>query len=1223
MDRFDLVLQQFGEEYGLNSGPQTKPFGTAVIQKSVDTKVSVNFSEHGFSSEGDRELIECILNFTCLLLEKCGNRSLYSSSSHLNDLLNTTSLTLLEATLRLSLHLAQRYHASRTRLGSMSHNAGLLASHYNINLDKVNKIASPFAKDLSLAPGTASGVKSNDPSHITAQNTFQADPADIVALVKRYDDGNIDWTQYLGVSIRYYQTSENIQAVSAKEPAHAPDIPASPTNIRRSTSSAPTTTSKNLRNSLVTGAAGPSSGSNSTRSQDSSSAHSKMLQIRGDLIDTTPLTELLKIYLPNLPSDVRYDLLTRLRTSHAIGSSAESRKNVVIIRLLAIANLAYIYPEATFQQKIAQVDIEEPRRFQLPYQLAELLQPSDSGQTDTPRQLQTVALYALEALTRQKSKSADVGSALSIGVNHGVLSYVIRKAVKEIWDPEAWTSEEDYEWRNALFALIMSLPNSNPRAGESLISAGLLDSLMEILKVRNTKSERHSQDVLTFLDVYIYNIRNAFQALINASGLDIIADKIAYSVTNAYCSFKNGMGMPKAYMTRMTDFKVSFYSQQNLRWLFKFTNHMLSHGGGNFDRLLRNLIGSPQLLGALRQVIENAQIFGSNIWTGAVNIMVNLIHNEPTSYAIFAEAGLSKLFLDTISMNVEKGARPTTTDMAGKDQQQNTGNRDEKPTYEALKPVDVQEILPSAEVITVIPQLFGAICLIESGMNLFQTSDALQTFFGIFVSREHMKVLNSEQDVAATLGNAFDELVRHHPQLKDAVLDAVQNMVLRVALTCFERACMYGSGTKLWLETDDGRAFVAGGFESLKGEEGPLHRRARFAKETFSQISESRPENEESGMAEQPNSLIAWKDELQSNLKEEPEPIEYVNVTCKFLKGFLGNSSLCGSFIERGTFEYVLDLATLPFWPPNIHGDGNDAGDIMARIIQIMVEQKPHLVLPQIMNRLRSTLSRLDVLTAPSNEKTYLSQFTYNDISVSQAENPPGSLAQGTRVAKALVASTMICTALGISFQEPIFQPRSSSSLFSQVNLADVYVDVIQKLGVLYQACIKEEFELQRSMPLPSKGKMGFLNSLEASGDAANMLNILNATQHLEFAEDIESANKSATTLATNQKSGTNDSENSQTARNLNKKNLRHMLTQATNSIAAFFQGVGRSLLLKRTIDIYQKQNATSVANQLAKTFTDTLCTVKDIGDRGTYSRYACWVVVLSSITGSMTDNCM
>ena len=70
--------------------------------------------------------------------------------------------------------------------------------------------------------------------------------------------------------------------------------------------------------------------------------------------------------------------------------------------------------------------------------------------------------------------------------------------------------------------------------------------------------------------------------------------------------------------------------------------------GTNVERLIRNLIDSPQLLTALRDVIDNATIFGAHTWSGAVNVLTSFINNEPTSYAVIVEAGLSKTLVETI-----------------------------------------------------------------------------------------------------------------------------------------------------------------------------------------------------------------------------------------------------------------------------------------------------------------------------------------------------------------------------------------------------------------------------------------------------------------------------------------------------------------------------------------------------------------------------------------------
>src|SRR5262249_30077209 len=152
-------------------------------------------------------------------------------------------------------------------------------------------------------------------------------------------------------------------------------------------------------------------------------------------------------------------------------------------------------------------------------------------------------------------------------------------------------------------------------------------------------------------DSFVYNLRDAFTALVNAKGLDIIGDLTAYEVQTAFSLDEKREGMPQEYKTQLTDYKIPFYHQQTLRWLFKFMNHMLSHIGVNLDRLLRNFSDSPQLLNGLRIVLGNASVFGSTVWSMAANILSSFIHNEPTSYNVIAEAGLSKGFLEAVTQS--------------------------------------------------------------------------------------------------------------------------------------------------------------------------------------------------------------------------------------------------------------------------------------------------------------------------------------------------------------------------------------------------------------------------------------------------------------------------------------------------------------------------------------------------------------------------------------------
>jgi len=158
LDRFDHILELFNKEYALCEGPQAQPFERRLLEKGDEEEgmpypsagaQAQELDQLGFSEEGDRELVESIVYFTRVLLEHCGNRSLYASSGHINDLLHTTSLTLLKATLKLGLRLAQRYQVARYKNNSSSMQPTLLANHYNFNLDNLHKVALPFPKPPS------------------------------------------------------------------------------------------------------------------------------------------------------------------------------------------------------------------------------------------------------------------------------------------------------------------------------------------------------------------------------------------------------------------------------------------------------------------------------------------------------------------------------------------------------------------------------------------------------------------------------------------------------------------------------------------------------------------------------------------------------------------------------------------------------------------------------------------------------------------------------------------------------------------------------------------------------------------------------------------------------------------------------------------------------------------------------------------------------------------
>ena len=211
----------------------------------------------------------------------------------------------------------------------------------------------------------------------------------------------------------------------------------------------------------------------------------------------------------------------------------------------------------------------------------------------------------------------------------------------------------------------------------------------------------------------------------------------------------------------------------------------MQHNGGGFDRVLRNLIDSPQLLTSLRLVFENARIFGSHVWSNAVNILSSFIHNEPTSYAVIAEAGLSRsLLAAVIGRELQVKEKPPAVEPENADEGESSAEaaaaapvslsdskKEAREYFMARQPGTslAPGIIPAADALACIPSAFGAICLNASGLDLFQSSDALESFFEIFENPVHVKCLKDDPNLVRSLGTAFDELVRHRPALRPSL----------------------------------------------------------------------------------------------------------------------------------------------------------------------------------------------------------------------------------------------------------------------------------------------------------------------------------------------------------------------------------------------------------------------------------------------------------------------
>lgn len=153
---------------------------------------------------------------------------------------------------------------------------------------------------------------------------------------------------------------------------------------------------------------------------------------------------------------------------------------------------------------------------------------------------------------------------------------------------------------------------------------------------------------------------------------------------------------------------------------------------------LRNLIDTS-LLSSVKTVMSHRVIFGPQIFSSVTNIAATFVHNEPTSLTTLQEADVPKTFYDSL-----------------------------------------EEAIPASnDVLQAIPNAIGAFCLNSAGLNDFTSRNLITSYFSIFTSPSHAELLR-DRDSALVMGSAIDELIRHHPTLRERVKVAIMEVFGRL-----------------------------------------------------------------------------------------------------------------------------------------------------------------------------------------------------------------------------------------------------------------------------------------------------------------------------------------------------------------------------------------------------------------------------------------------------------
>ncbi|KAJ1537323.1 hypothetical protein HK096_007058, partial [Nowakowskiella sp. JEL0078] len=355
---------------------------------------------------------------------------------------------------------------------------------------------------------------------------------------------------------------------------------------------------------------------------------------------------------------------------------------------------------------------------------------------------------------------------------------------------------------------------------------------------------------VTILDSVIYGFPTALTLFLGADGLESLIGRISNEVDFCCSQNKNDIGvqMMDDVVVNLEQVELPHQRTAFLRSMLKFVLHMMQTSG-TADRM-RNLIDTS-LPSSIDIIFKNAKQFGFNVFGLAVNIMSTFIHNEPTSLSILQEAKIPNSFLEAVCNDI---------------------------------PV-------STEVVSALPNAFGAICLNPTGLELFNQFNPIERFLSVFTSEEHLNNL-IDPDIPPLIGSSMDELIRHHPSLKDKVLSSIIGMLAKIIEMGEEVT-----------EEDKEICFL------IKEKEG--------------------------------EDVVVNEDEKKS--VREPRIAQFVDVASRFLEGLFQNASHCKDFLKLEGLQLLLKIYSLPSISYDFPSCA--AANSLSFLFRIMVEVNPaHVV---------------------------------------------------------------------------------------------------------------------------------------------------------------------------------------------------------------------------------------------------------------------------------------
>ncbi|KAK9767472.1 E3 ubiquitin-protein ligase tom1, partial [Basidiobolus ranarum] len=769
----------------------------------------------------------------------------------------------------------------------------------------------------------------------------------------------------------------------------------------------------------------------------------------------------------------------------------DERKKLLIIRILAISIMAHVVTEPIAQAKLF---LYEP---DCSSHLAELLHPDN----DVPFDIQTVALYAIDGIGRYRSKLTDILTAINASANHGILMYLLRKVSVSV---AAGETNYPQDFIDALLSLIGYIITTQS-GGNMVITAGIIPVLLSILDSREARHIKSVTRVVGLLDGIVYGFPNSFTTFCEANGIRVLVDRIQDEV--AHCMEINQEFELSPEKPFIPNERTSF-----VKSMLKFILHMMQTSGTADG--LRNLVDST-FPHSLKIILEHPKIFGSSIFGLVVNIMATFIHNEPTSLPILQEAKLPQAFLETI----------------------------------------MKDIPNSADVISSIPNAFGAICLNGPGLDSFKESRQIEQFFSIFTSIQHLDALQ-DGDVPAVLGTSIDELIRHHPSLQGAVMSSIITMINRIA----------EMGKDLTINGE------AGGDFSLQ-----------FTKPSEVVDGDSNPSQSQ-------DAVMADTASKKSSDKKENIVVNFIEISARFLEGLFQNASHCKEFLKMGGLEILLKFYSLPTVPYDF--STSSASYSLSHLFRVMSEVDANSVVTAILSELhRSLEASSSFLKTENSDGIIVNYLSLDRTDVKKVD-------EANRVFRSLVSLHGFVGLLSDIYCTPVFSHSKNIATVIGAFTGETGSQVVSMLGELHRTCVWENIILKNTVPkewytVKKKSKKDGSDPTGQISNERDSTQIGDTPRNVDdYSDDIPKVNNESVEA---------EFDAAEYPKVQNTKYFKFLASQIPTCLTPLFQGLSKILSTRRVMEPAQKILAVQLASDISKVAKEHLTWTRVLKPEGVF----------------------